>query len=103
MLPCRSLMYYNYHPRFNSSGATIIPDSSTRSTQLHYREYNPVSGLSNARLLMPEDSFGRQLNEFMADIGDAAGGANGQVGTAHQESVRRRNNAEGENLVRDSA
>ncbi|ORX34832.1 hypothetical protein BD324DRAFT_136908 [Kockovaella imperatae] len=50
---------------FNSSGATIIPDREQRGSGPTYRAYNPIAGLSNARLLMPEDSFGRQLQAFL--------------------------------------
>jgi hypothetical protein len=45
--------------RFNSSGATIIPDPISRARASV--NANQVAGISNARLLMPQDTLGREL------------------------------------------
>ena len=48
---------------FNSSGATVVPDRETRDRP------NNVSSLSSARVLMPQDTLGRELDAALGGDG----------------------------------
>ncbi|KAK1926016.1 hypothetical protein DB88DRAFT_508141 [Papiliotrema laurentii] len=83
---------------FNSSGATIVPEreSDIRSTSLN----NPISSLSAARVLMPQDTLGRELDEALrgqddsqpattdVGVGRGAGGGGGGGGFDVASAIR---------------
>ena len=65
-LPINGQLVLIPHPRFNSSGATIVPDVSERNRRV-LQQANDVSTLSSARVLMPQDTLGRELDAALTE------------------------------------